>query len=300
MSSEPAEVSDNKSSVSNSSLGGLSSSSLSSSPSSSTTTAISKGNNSGNNNDSSKTQQEVVEEEDSKGDAKHAHAHENKSNHNNHGDINQLSTSPTAVVLPTHLPLPTLTSETKEHPLETPWTLYYDKKLSGPTLYKNFEQNLQKLGQFNTVEGFWRHFAYLVSPDRLPRDHNVFMFRHQYIPAWETFPAGGCWIIKVRKKNGLINRLWEELAFACVGETFEEPNIAGIVLSTRHHEDVLSIWNRDNVRYPEVRFKIGEKLREILNLDPSTQVAYKHFSTSIKDGSTYHNAKSYVFAAQNE
>jgi hypothetical protein len=59
----------------------------------------------------------------------------------------------------------------------------------------------------------------------------------------QTFPNGGSWIIKVRKKNGLIARLWEELVthlqllerftyfalqlFACVGELFEEPDICG-------------------------------------------------------------------------
>ena len=41
-----------------------------------------------------------------------------------------------------------------------------------------------------------------------------------------------------------------------------------------------------------------ERLKEILNLDDSTQVEYKHFSMSIVDGSTYRNAKAYVFGGK--
>lgn len=185
-----------------------------------------------------------------------------------------------------------------DHKLETPWTLHYDKKLPKPADYKNYAQNLVKLGKFDTVEGFWRHYSYLKSPDVIPNGHNLFMFRHSLTPAWETFPKGGTWIIKVRKKNGVISRLWEELLFACIGELFEEPDIVGVMLSIRKSEDLLSVWNQDNSKNPDVRFAIGEKLREILNLDESTQVEYKHFKSAIKDGSSFRNAKPYVYAPQ--
>jgi len=185
-----------------------------------------------------------------------------------------------------------------EHRLETPWTLYYDRKLQNKAGdFKDFEANLIKIGSFNTLEGFWRYYSFLQNPNDIPKDHNIFMFRHSYVPAWETFPNGGNWIIKVRKKNGLIARLWEELAFACVGELFEEPDICGITLSVRSREDLLSVWNRDNSK-PDVRFHIGERLKEILNLDESTQVEYKYFRNAIRDGSSFRNAKPYVYAAQ--
>jgi translation initiation factor 4E len=183
-----------------------------------------------------------------------------------------------------------------EHATESPWTLYFDKKLPKPANFKNYEKNLQKVGKFNTVEGFWRHFSYLKKPDDIPKGHNLFMFRNSLTPAWETFPKGGAWIIKVRKKNGVISRLWEELVFACVGELFECPDIVGVVLSVRSQQDLLSVWNGDNTN-PEVRFKIGDKLREILNLDESTQVEYKPFKSAIRDGSSFRNAMPYVYAA---
>lgn len=123
-----------------------------------------------------------------------------------------------------------------------------------------------------------------------------FMFRKNLVPAWETFPKGGAWIIKVRKKNGVIGRLWEELLFACVGELFEEPDLVGVVLSSRSSQDLLSVWNSDNTN-GDVRFRIGDRLRDILNLDESTQVEYKSFQSAINDGSSFRNAATYVYAA---
>jgi len=184
-----------------------------------------------------------------------------------------------------------------EHSLETPWTFYFDKKLAKATIdYNDFQQNLHKLGSVNTLEQFWRMYCYLASPELIPKDCDLFLFRSSYVPAWESFPNGGCWIIKVRKRNGVINRLWEELLFATIGEQFDEPDLVGIELSTRGREDVLSVWNRDNANI-NIRFRIGERLKEILNLDESTQVEYKYFSHSLRDGSTFRNAKAYVYAA---
>jgi len=136
----------------------------------------------------------------------------------------------------------------------------------------------------------------LQNPNDIPKDHDLFLFRNQHIPAWESFPNGGAWIVKVRKKNGIISRLWEELVFACVSEAFEEPDLVGAVLSVRMREDIISIWNRDNSENTERRFKIGEKLKDILNLDESTQIAYKPFQSAIKDGSSFRNARQYVYA----
>lgn len=195
-----------------------------------------------------------------------------------------------------------------EHILDSQWTLYFDKKLSrdvnvqaatqqaAPASggFVNYAQNLQKIGAFNSIEGFWKHYSFMQAPDNIPKDHNIYMFRNDLIPAWETFPNGGCWIIKVRKHNGVINRLWEELCFACIGEWFNDSDVVGITLATRLKDDNISVWNRG----PDTNVSIGEKLKEILNLDESTQVEYKAFKSAMQDGSSFRNAKAYVYAPQ--
>lgn len=59
---------------------------------------------------------------------------------------------------------------------------------SSPTTnnYQSYEKNLQKVGLFNSVESFWRHYSYMAAPDTLPKDHNIYLFRNNLVPAWEV------------------------------------------------------------------------------------------------------------------
>ncbi len=160
----------------------------------------------------------------------------------------------------------------------------------------NYIDNLSRLGDFNTVESFYRHYAYLKRPQDMPRDFNLWCFRKGYRPAWEEFPEGGCWIIRIKRKTGqnYVNRMWESLLMGTVGEAFGIPDVVGCVLSTRAKDDVLSLWNNSNEN-PQVRFRIGEKLREILDLDAHALIQYKEHMSSIQDNSTFRNAKNYIF-----
>jgi hypothetical protein len=75
------------------------------------------------------------------------------------------------------------------------------------------------------------------------------------------------------------------------------PDIVCVGVTTRLREDVISIWNNDNSN-PNTRFVIGEKLRSLLNLDETTNVEYKTFRSSIKDKSSFKNARGYGYAPQ--
>lgn len=184
-----------------------------------------------------------------------------------------------------------------ETPLETAWTFWYDKKTTDRKESDQYMEGLKQLGSFNTIEGFYRHYTYLLRPNELPRDHNILLFRKGYKPMWEEFPEGGCWIIRVKRKASqcYVNRMWENLLLASIGEEFELPDVVGCVLSTRLKDDVLSVWNLTNRDTP-ARFRIGEKLREILDLDMNALIQYKEHMQSLQDYSTYRNARNYMFA----
>jgi translation initiation factor 4E len=194
--------------------------------------------------------------------------------------------------------------EKDDHPLETSWSFWFDKKAS----YKKtdstteFKSHLQKLGTFDSVEGFWKLYCYLKRPSVLEINVNLYLFREgpNIIPMWEAFPNGGCWILKIMKKKeggpSVLGKMWQEMVFAMIGETFEEPDVVGLSVSIRKNEDLISVWNVDN-RNDEIRFKIGEKIKQILDLEPSTIIEYKHHADSLRDMSTFRNAKAYVFAA---
>lgn len=72
-------------------------------------------------------------------------------------------------------------------------------------------------------------------------------------------------IIKVRKHNGVISRLWEELCFACVGEWFADPDVVGITLSTRAKDDNIAVWN-SGINGTGMNASIGE-VRNRGNMD---------------------------------
>ena len=71
--------------------------------------------------------------------------------------------------------------------------MYFDRKISreqqaasASAGFTNYAQNLQKVGAFNTVQGFWHHYSYMQAPDAIPKDHNLYMFRGDAMPAWEV------------------------------------------------------------------------------------------------------------------
>lgn len=55
---------------------------------------------------------------------------------------------------------------------------------------------------------------------------------------WEESPLGGVWITKIKKDDN-IDKMWESLLLALIGEQFEEPKVIGLSLSLRTKERLL-------------------------------------------------------------
>mmetsp|Transcript_3011 Transcript_3011/g.4570 ORF Transcript_3011/g.4570 Transcript_3011/m.4570 type:complete len:207 (-) Transcript_3011:73-693(-) len=196
-----------------------------------------------------------------------------------------------------------VSEDVREHQLQSSWCFWYDKKMKkGEKDFNEYKANLKKVHTFKTVEEFWKLYTHIKRPSSLDNNINVYFFRDgpNHSPCWESFPNGGCWILKVKKRShnsaGVIGKMWQDLVFAAIGEVFEEPTVIGIGMAIRTKEELLSVWNSDNSN-DAIRFAIGEKLKEVLDLEPQTMIEYKHFKTSIEDMSTYRHAKPYVFAA---
>ncbi len=138
-------------------------------------------------------------------------------------------------------------------------------------------------------------------PSALDLNVNLYLFRDapNIAPMWECFPRGGCWILKIKKKRdsgaSVLGKMWQDMVLSSIGEVFNEPDVVGISISIRAKEDLISVWNAEN-KTDDIRFKIGEKMKEILDLDPSTMIEYKFHAHSMADMSTFRNAKGYIFA----
>lgn len=49
-----------------------------------------------------------------------------------------------------------------------------------------------------------------------------------------------------KKDHQSLNMAWESLIFACLGETFEDSNVIGIVLSIREKKNMLEVWLKNS------------------------------------------------------
>ena len=53
----------------------------------------------------------------------------------------------------------------------------------------------------------------------MPREIDIFFFRHQEVPMWEESPHGGIWIIKIKRDDN-IDKMWESILFAMIGKYY--------------------------------------------------------------------------------
>jgi translation initiation factor 4E len=95
------------------------------------------------------------------------------------------------------------------------------------------------------VEHFWRIYNHIIRPNDIKTTTDYHLFKYGVTPTWEdpVNQKGGKWMVRLKK--GLSSRLWEELVLAIIGEQFDVGHeICGAVVSVRHSEDILSVWNK--------------------------------------------------------
>jgi len=103
----------------------------------------------------------------------------------------------------------------------------------------------------------------------------------------------------MKKNKDVLDRVWEQLILSVICEEFAEPDVVGVALSVRKLEDAITVWHK-NTDDKRATVAIGEKLRDLLHLQPSVVVSYKSNKNSINDGSTYINADNFVVTDKSE
>ncbi|CAM8980895.1 unnamed protein product [Rhodiola kirilowii] len=132
------------------------------------------------------------------------------------------------------------------HPLKHKFVFWYTRKTPGVRPQTSYEDNIKKIAEFSTVEAFWVCYCHLARPASLPSSTDLHLFKEGIRPLWEDSAncTGGKWIIRFKKP--VSGRFWEDLVLALVGDQLDHgDNICGAVLSIRHNEDLVSVWNRD-------------------------------------------------------
>ncbi|KAI0262688.1 translation initiation factor eIF 4e-like domain-containing protein [Russula aff. rugulosa BPL654] len=86
-----------------------------------------------------------------------------------------------------------------EHPLQHSWTIYHDTKTKVPFTPQTssdssypapadsgtYEASLTTVGDFDTVESYYRYFNWLKPPSKLERNSNCHLFKSGIKPMWE-------------------------------------------------------------------------------------------------------------------
>ncbi|CAI5720529.1 unnamed protein product [Hyaloperonospora brassicae] len=177
-----------------------------------------------------------------------------------------------------------------ESPIQNTYSFWYIKRNTGnKAVSESYEKSIKGLGNFKTVQDFWKIYNHLVRPNDLPNTMDYHLFKTGIKPMWED-PAnrrGGKWMVRLRK--GIASRYWEDLVLAIVGEQFDVGNeICGAVISVRYNEDIISLWNR-NADNNEACHRIRDTMRKVLNLPQFVALEYKRHDTSLNDNSSFRN-----------
>ena len=77
--------------------------------------------------------------------------------------------------------------------LHDTWVFHYAPRgRNSKVSFKNsdmYKDQISKLGEFNTIKGFFEHYCFLKRPSDIPTDHKVMLFRKSKQPLWEVnFP----------------------------------------------------------------------------------------------------------------
>lgn len=101
-------------------------------------------------------------------------------------------------------------------------------------------------------------------PSALPVVSDYHLFKENIRPMWEDEEnkQGGKWIIRLKK--GVIDRYWEDVLLAVMGDQFAEAGeeVCGMVVSVRSGEDVFSVWTKNDggrnikIRYVQSQWKV--------------------------------------------
>ena len=159
---------------------------------------------------------------------------------------------------------------------------------------KEYEVQVKKIDEFDTVEDFWGIFQHLRKPDSCRPGIEYFMFKDSIKPMWEdeNNKNGGRISIKLRKDYTTI--IWEEMIFALIGGILPKEmkdEINGIVVTSRKEFNTLQIWFKtyENNLIDDLK----QCIRDILVIPPEVNLEIKQFNKN--NNNNNNNKKEYNY-----
>ena len=143
---------------------------------------------------------------------------------------------------------------------------------------KEYENQVKKIAEFDTIEDFWAIFQHLRKPDSCKPGIEFQMFKDPVKPMWEdeNNKNGGRISIKLRKDFTTI--IWEEMIFALIGDVLPKEikdEINGIVVTSRREYNTLQIWIKSFDT--KTNNNIDSCIRDLLQIPPEVNLEFKQF-----------------------
>jgi len=142
---------------------------------------------------------------------------------------------------------------------------------------EEYEAGLTVIGDFDTVESFCRYFNWLKPPSKLEKNSNYHLFKKGIKPMWEdeANANGGKWVLTMKNNPQLLDRCWNWLAMALVGEDMDEGDeICGAVVSLRSKVDRIQLWTRSKDDVEKIN-GIGRKMVKLLDVSETDSIGFE-------------------------
>nr|QBK89122.1 MAG: translation initiation factor 4E [Mimivirus LCMiAC02] len=132
----------------------------------------------------------------------------------------------------------------KKHYLENEWTLYYDPPKGKYINFNDYENFLEEIYSFSTVEDFWRVQNVIPEFSKLSLGSCYRMFKKGIRPVWEDETNAGSWYFFVSEDPQTVDKIWEILMLCCIGKIFGEftDNITGVFCNARNKIYKFGFW----------------------------------------------------------
>uniref|UniRef100_A0A0X3P7B6 EIF-4F 25 kDa subunit n=1 Tax=Schistocephalus solidus TaxID=70667 RepID=A0A0X3P7B6_SCHSO len=154
--------------------------------------------------------------------------------------------------------------DTDVHPLQYAWNFFVFSYSAG----KGWEDNMQKIAVFDTVEHFWSILTHTLPPSEIMNGTDIYIFKDGIQPMWEDERNrnGGRWLINVPHIE-MLDTYWEELLMLIIGNDWEteaeSEQICGAVFQRRARGPKISLWTSDAEDEATV-MRIGRRVKDRL------------------------------------
>ena len=141
-----------------------------------------------------------------------------------------------------------------------------------------YESQVKKIGEFDTIEDFWSIFQHIKKPDKCKQGIEIQLFKDPIKPMWEDEynKKGGKLTLKLNK--GYTTIIWEELILGIIGNILPSEiseGINGIVFSSKKESNILQIWFRDyNKNYYA---ELEQCIRDLIQIPNEVPIDIKKF-----------------------